>query len=154
MRSGTSSHTREVARYVRHYLGVQATELGNFPPVKSAAQVMREVIYNNKGSLSASMICAGWDPYFGAQLYQVNSEGYFHENNICLSGSGSGYIYGLADSEFRANMTRAEANHFVKKMVSHATVRDGSSGGICRVIDIHEAGVTREYIPYHELLAH
>ena len=65
MRAGTSAHTREVARYVRHYIGIQATELGNFPPVKSAAQVMREIIYNNKGSLEASMICGGWDPYFG-----------------------------------------------------------------------------------------
>ena len=40
-------------------------ELGNFPPVESAANVMREIIYSNKESLSASMICSGWDPYKG-----------------------------------------------------------------------------------------
>mgnify|MGYP000729914726 CR=1 FL=1 len=33
--------------------------------ITAAAQVMREIIYNNKGSLEASMICGGWDPYFG-----------------------------------------------------------------------------------------
>jgi 20S proteasome subunit beta 1 len=65
MRAGTSAHTREVARYVRQYIQMQATELNGFPPVKSAATIMREVIYGNKGGLSASMICAGWDPYFG-----------------------------------------------------------------------------------------
>jgi len=84
----------------------------------------------------------------------VNQAGYFHVNSICLSGSGSGYIQGLADSEFRENMTKAEANHFVKKMISYAVKRDGSSGGICRVIDISEAGVVREYIPYPNLLVH
>jgi len=44
---------------------VQSNELGNLPPVESAATVMREIIYTNKESLSASMICSGWDPYKG-----------------------------------------------------------------------------------------
>ena len=64
-RSGTTSHTSMIAKYVRYYIDNQATELGGFPPVESAASVMREIIYNNAGSLSASMICSGWDPYKG-----------------------------------------------------------------------------------------
>ena len=40
-------------------------ELGNYPPVESAASIMREIIYTNKNALSASMICSGWDPYKG-----------------------------------------------------------------------------------------
>ena len=64
-RSGTSSHTRMIAQMVRYYVDIQATELGNFPPVKSAACIMREIIFGNRNSLSASMICSGWDPYEG-----------------------------------------------------------------------------------------
>ena len=71
-RSGTSSHTQTIAKYVRYYVDVQATELGNFPPVESAAAIMRQIIYSNAGSLSASMICSGWDPYKGYQIYSVN----------------------------------------------------------------------------------
>jgi len=50
---------------VRHYVDVQATELGDFPAVKSAASIMREIIFGNRGRLGASMICSGWDPYEG-----------------------------------------------------------------------------------------
>ena len=64
-RSGTSSHTSYIARIVRHYVDVQATELGDFPAVKSAASIMREIIFGNRGRLGASMICSGWDPYEG-----------------------------------------------------------------------------------------
>jgi|TARA_B110000305_G_C19192114_1_gene517078 20S proteasome subunit beta 1 len=71
-RSGTSSHTSTIAKYVRHYIDIQALELGNFPPVESAAGIMREIIFNNRNSLSASMICSGWDPYKGFQIYAVN----------------------------------------------------------------------------------
>ena len=54
-----------------------SNELGNYPPVESAASIMREIIYSNKNNLSASMICSGWDPYKGYQIYMVNSSGYF-----------------------------------------------------------------------------
>ncbi len=54
-----------IARMVRYYIEVQAQELGNLPPVKSAAGIMREIIFNNRNYLSASMICSGWDPYEG-----------------------------------------------------------------------------------------
>lgn len=64
-RSGTSSHTSAIARYVRYYMDIQANDLGGYPYVESAAAVMREIIYNNAGRLSASMMCSGWDPYKG-----------------------------------------------------------------------------------------
>ena len=75
-RSGTSAHTSTIAKYVRYYVDVQANELGDFPPVKSAAGIMREIIFNNRNSLSASMICSGWDPYEGYQIYSVNQTGF------------------------------------------------------------------------------
>lgn len=75
-RSGTSSHTATIARYVRYYIDVQANELGALPAVESAAAIMREIIYNNAGRLSASMICSGWDPYKGYQIFSVNQTGF------------------------------------------------------------------------------
>lgn len=116
-RSGTSSHTQTIARYVRHYVDIQANELGNFPPVESAASVMREIIYNNAGKLSASMICSGWDPYKGYQIYQVNQTGFWQESNWALSGSGSTFIYGYFDANYREDFTLEEAKEFLKSCI-------------------------------------
>ena len=44
-------------------------------------------------------------------------------------GSGSAYIYGFCDKNWRAGMSEADCHAFVVKAVSHAMARDGSSGG-------------------------
>ena len=109
---------------------------------------MREIIYSNKESLSASMICSGWDPYKGYQIYQVNSSGYFESGPWALSGSGSTFIWGYVDANYRENMSREEAKEFMKSCIALACYRDSSSGGCIRLLDITEQKVDREYIPY------
>jgi 20S proteasome subunit beta 1 len=149
-RSGTSSHTSQIAKYVRYYIDGMSHELGNFPPVEAAAQIMREIIYSNAGRLSASMICSGWDPYKGYQIYSVNQTGYFKEGDWAMSGSGSTFIYGYFDANYRAGMQKDEAVEFLKSCIALACYRDGSSGGIIRLLDITEAKVERSFVPYQD----
>ena len=70
---------------------------------------MREIIYNNAGKLSASMICSGWDPYKGYQIYSVNQTGYFKESDWAMSGSGSTFIWGYFDANYKQDMELVEA---------------------------------------------
>lgn len=151
-RSGTSSHTSMIARYVRYYVDVQATELGNFPPVKSAANIMREIIFGNRNSLSASMICSGWDPYEGYQVYSVNQTGFKNEGDYAVSGSGSVFITGFMDANYKVDMSKAEVTEFLRSCISLACFRDGSSGGCMRTVDITKDKVTREFYPYNTFL--
>lgn len=147
-RSGTSAHTSTIAKYVRYYVDVQANELGNFPPVRSAAGVMREIIYNNRNSLSASMICSGWDPYEGYQIFSVNQTGFQNEGNYAISGSGSVFIAGYFDAYYKPTMSRAAVKEFLKQCIALAVYRDGSSGGCCRLLDITEEKIEREFHEY------
>jgi 20S proteasome subunit beta 1 len=151
-RSGTSSHTSTIARYVRHYVDIQANELGNFPPVESAASIMREIIFNNRHSLSASMICSGWDPYKGYQIYSVNQTGFKCEKDYAISGSGSVFIAGFIDANYKPDMTKAEVKEFLKSCISLACYRDASSGGCMRLLDITKDKVEREYLQYNQFL--
>ena len=147
-RSGTSSHTQTIGKYVRYYVDVQANELGSLPPVESAASIMRQIIYSNAGSLSASMICSGWDPYKGYQIYNVNQTGFFQEGDWAMSGSGSTFIYGYFDANYRPEMTLEQAKEFITSAISLACYRDGSSGGVIRMISITEGGTERFFVPY------
>ena len=149
-RSGTSSHTSTIAKYVRYYIDNMSQELGNYPPVEAAASIMREIIYNNAGSLSASMICSGWDPYKGFQIYSVNQTGFFKEANWAMSGSGSTFVWGYFDANYRPDMSKEEAIEFVKSAISLACYRDGSSGGIIRLITITPEKVERSFVPYQD----
>ena len=111
---------------------------------------MREIIYNNAASLSASMICSGWDPYKGYQIYSVNQTGFHQEGDWALSGSGSTFIWGYFDKHYKKDMTLEEAKAFMKTCIQLACRRDGSSGGIIRMLTITEDKIDRDYIGYSD----
>ena len=52
------------------------------------------------------MICSGWDPYEGYQIYQVNQTGFKSEGNYAVSGSGSVFIKGFIDANYKPTMSK------------------------------------------------
>ena len=64
---------------------------------------------------------------------------------FALGGSGSSYIYGFIDANFKSDqMEHDEARMFVRRAISHAIYRDGSSGGVVRTISITKNGLFRQ----------
>lgn len=114
--------------------------------VKTAAQLVMQVAYGNKNALSAGMIVAGWDGVQGGSVYGVPLGGTLLRLSFTLGGSGSTYIYGYVDHAYRAGMTRAETEAFVVRCVSLAMARDGSSGGVIRLVTVDKDGVTRQLV--------
>ncbi|KAE9464221.1 hypothetical protein C3L33_03874, partial [Rhododendron williamsianum] len=119
-RPALAADSQVVADYVRISLGQPAT-------VKVAANIVRQISYNNKNMLQTGMIVGGWDKYEG--------------------GSGSSYLYGFFDQAWKEGMTKDEAEKLVVKAVSLAIARDGASGGVVRTVIINSEGVTRNFYP-------
>jgi 20S proteasome subunit beta 1 len=99
----------------------------------------------------AGVIVGGWDPLHGGQVYNITIGGTLMKIPFALGGSGSTYIYGLVDAEFRENLSAEEARTFVKKCLAHAMARDGSSGGIIRTVMVTPEGNHRDYTPGNRL---
>lgn len=150
-RSGSAADTQAVADYVKYYINAHSGELDRLPRVQTCANLMRKICYNNKDRMMAGMICGGWDPYDGGQVFEIPLGGTIMKQKFAVGGSGSSYIYGLVDSTYRENMTKEECKEFVKKSISHAMARDGSSGGVIRLVVINKEGVERECILGNEL---
>mmetsp|Transcript_17038 Transcript_17038/g.27720 ORF Transcript_17038/g.27720 Transcript_17038/m.27720 type:complete len:218 (-) Transcript_17038:230-883(-) len=144
-RSGSAADTQAIADYVRYFLDGHSVEIGTKPRVFAAANLCRKIIYENKDNLMAGMIIAGWDPVKGGQVYALPLGGTCLRQGVAIGGSGSTYIYGLVDAEYKEGMSKEEAKAFVKKAISHAMARDGSSGGVIRLVSIDAAGVEREF---------
>jgi 20S proteasome subunit beta 1 len=129
----------------------ERVETGRAPTVKTAAHLMRRLCYENKDNLMAGVIVGGWDPVEKGAVYNIPLGGTCIKMPFAIGGSGSTYIYGLVDSEFQEDMGEEEAVKLVKKAISHAMARDGSSGGIIRTVVVKQDGNVREYIPGDEL---
>mmetsp|Transcript_22723 Transcript_22723/g.52088 ORF Transcript_22723/g.52088 Transcript_22723/m.52088 type:complete len:106 (-) Transcript_22723:85-402(-) len=100
----------------------------------------------------AGILVGGWDPVEGGTVYNVTLGGTCMKC-LCpaIGGSGSTYIYGLVDSEYREGMTAEDCENFTKKAISHAMARDGSSGGIIRTVTVSEGGSIKAFVAGNKL---
>ena len=145
-RSGSAADTQAISDYVRRFLGEHALAKGSAPSVAAAAKLLRSLCYTNKDRLLAGVIVAGWSAAEGGVVYEIPLGGSCVQQAFSIGGSGSSYIYGYVDSAFRPGMSRAECQALVKTAISHAMARDGSSGGVIRLVTVEAAGVTREFV--------
>lgn len=150
-RSGSAADTQAVSDIVKYYLDAHAIELGHPPLVRTAASLFQDICYQNKDRLLAGIIIGGWDSVSGGQVYALPLGGTLVRQDYALGGSGSTYIYGFVDANFKPNMTREQCEEFVTKGISHAMARDGSSGGVIRLCTIDAKGVTRQFVPGNKL---
>lgn len=131
--------------------------------------------------MSAALIVAGYDDRLGGQVYTVPLGGMLVRQPVSIGGSGSGFIYGYVDANYREKMPKEEAVQFVTNgelrfenligglsqtsaneltvklslsllsAVSLAISRDGSSGGVVRLAIITKDGVERRCILHNNL---
>lgn len=146
LRSGSAADTQALTAMVRNYLGQHAVELGTLPTVNTATNIFKLIAYNNKDNLMAGLIVAGWDPIRGPQVYTIPLGGSRLRTPCAIGGSGSGYITALVDHLYKPDMTEGECRDFVSRCVSHAMARDGSSGGVIRIVTVKESDVKEEIV--------
>jgi len=150
-RSGSAADTQTIADHVRYNLELYALQTGEEPSPAVAARLFRLITYQNKAHLLAGIICAGWDEKNGGQVYSINLGGASVRLPFCIGGSGSTYIYGYCDANYRKGMTKDECVEFTRNALSLAMSRDGSSGGVIRTVVIDKNGIQREMIPFDKL---
>ncbi|CAH2354736.1 proteasome subunit beta type-1 [[Candida] railenensis] len=144
-RSGSAADTQAVADMVKYYLQMYASQLpfDEKPQTKIAANIFQEICYNNKDNLTAGIICAGYDKVNKGTVYSIPIGGSIHQQEYAIAGSGSTFVYGWCNENFKPEMEREECVDFIKTALAEAIKWDGSSGGVIRMVVLTEAGVER-----------
>jgi 20S proteasome subunit beta 1 len=96
--------------------------------------------------LVGAMIVAGWDETEGGQVYGCPIGGTISREQWTTDGSGSTFLWGYLESEYREGMSSQEAEDLVSSALALAMSRDGSSGGVIRLVNINKDGATRKWI--------
>ena len=106
----------------------------------------------NRGEgLMAAMICAGWDARRGGQVYSLPIGGSMVAVKWAVDGSGSSFIWGFCDAEYRDGMSRQQCEAFVARATALAMSTDGSSGGCVRLVTVSAEGAQRTFLPHNQL---
>ena len=105
-RSGSAADTQALSDYVRYFLSSHAMDVEGRPKVHTAANLFRTLCYQNKDRLLAGIIVAGWDEVNGGQVYSIPIGGAMVKQDFAIGGSGSTYIYGYVDSQYKYVATK------------------------------------------------
>ena len=89
-------------------------ELGKEPLVETAANLFKEICYNYRDSMQAGILIGGWDSVKGGQVYTVPLGGMCQRQPVAVGGSGSTYIFGHIDANYKPGMTKDQTLEFVK----------------------------------------
>lgn len=142
-RSGSAADTQAVADMVKYHLELYVSTHGKEPTAKIASSLFQEITYTNKDALTAGLIVAGYDEKTGGEVYSIPLGGSLHKQDLAIAGSGSAYIYGWTDKNYKPDMTREEVIQFAKTALSQAIQWDGSSGGVIRQVLLTKDGIER-----------
>lgn len=148
-RSGSAADTQIIANYVSEIVQKFSFTDKEVPSVKKAAMIAKNIIYKYP-SLLAGLIIAGYDDK--PRIYNISLGGTIVEADWQIGGSGSAYIYGFCDVNYKYDMTMEEALDFVKKSVVCAISRDNASGGSIRMACISKDGVQRFFYSGEKVL--
>ena len=149
-RSGSAADTQNLASIVRSELVSRQILYRIRGTVTHVASLLWNLL-SNDSSLSASLICAGYDHELGrGVIYSIAPGGtVFEERTFAVGGSGSTYILGYLDSHLpkysddgveKLIDSEEEALNIVYNSLCLAMDRDGSSGGFVRMYIIDRVG--------------
>ncbi|KAG0664748.1 Proteasome subunit beta type-1 [Maudiozyma exigua] len=142
-RSGSAADTQAVADIVQYHLDLYTSNYGT-PSTETAASIFKTICYENKDGLSAGIIVAGFDDKTKkGEVFSIPLGGSVHKQDYAIAGSGSAFIYGYCDKNYKHDMSKDETVNFMKHSLSQAIKWDGSSGGVIRMVVLTKEGVER-----------
>ncbi|CAK5091152.1 unnamed protein product [Meloidogyne enterolobii] len=146
LRAGIASQSQAIFDIVKYY--AEAHSMLDEEPilVYNVAQYTRKFAYNYRDQMTFSIIVAGYDEEKFGQIYAVTIGGYSIRQKIYITGSGSTFLYGYMDKNFKEGMSNEEAVELVKNAVCLAKRRDAMSGGCINLAIIDKNGTVHKTI--------
>merc|ERR1712010_382212 len=140
------------------------TSSGSYVANKAADKITKvcdQVYLCRSGSAAHTQAVAGYaNLYLNQHAIELGQKGCSVRsaaNIVCeISYSNkawmnAGMIIAVVDRNWRPNMTKDECKAFVRKAVSLAISRDGSSGGVIRTVTVNKDEQTKEFVPGNEV---
>jgi len=138
--SGGVADAQNVVDILKYYANLYRVEKGRLMPVKSAAQMVSNVLFSSRlYPLLADVLVGGVDSS-GGSMYEVDFFGGVHASKMVATGSGSPVAYGILESEFKENTPAVKVYPIAAKAIISAMRRNAATGDHFDVAVIDKSG--------------
>ena len=147
--AGLVGDLQVLARYLNAEANLYRLKREARMPVKSAATLMSNILNQRKFyPYYVQLILGGYDNT-GGHVYSLDAAGGAIPDKYTSAGSGSPYVFGVLEDNYRDDMTASEGVDLAVRAITAAMNRDSASGGMINVAVINEDGFNE--IPENEI---
>ena len=123
--AGLVGHAQSLARTLSAELKLYELKQGKPMTVKGAATLTANILVGRPHYVQ--LLIVGVDSS-GSSVYSIDSAGGSIPDVYCATGSGSPYMYGVLEDQFKLNMSENEALGVAAKALLASAQRDAASG--------------------------
>lgn len=138
--AGLVGDLQVLARYLRAEANLYRLKRDIPMPIGSAATLMANILNQRKFMpYYVQLIIGGYDRT-GGHVYSLDAAGGAIPDKYTSAGSGSPYVFGVLEDNFKDDMSIDEGVDLAIKAISAAERRDSASGGMIDVAVITKEG--------------
>jgi len=138
--AGLVGDVQILARYLNAEANLYRLKRDTRMPVKSAATLMSNILNQRKFyPYYVQLILSGYDDT-GGHVYSLDAAGGAIPDKYTAAGSGSPYVFGVLEDNFRDDLTMDEGIDIAIRAIAAAIERDSASGGMMDVAVITKDG--------------
>lgn len=149
--AGTAADTEFTTALISSNLELHALSTGRKPRVVTCMTMLKQHLFRYQGYIGAYLVVAGCDPT-GAHLFTVHAHGSTDKLPYVTMGSGSLAAMSVFETQWRADMSRADAVKLCAEAIESGIFNDlgsGSNVDVC-VITPDKATLMRNHIKPNE----
>ena len=142
--AGLVSDMQILVREMEAYANLFNLETGRPMPVKSAAKLMSNLLFNRRLAPLITQTLIGGIDEEGATLYSLDILGSLIPDKYAAVGSGAAIAVGVLEEGYKENMPVEEAKALVLRAIKSAVSRDIMSGEGADFFTITKEGIQEE----------
>jgi proteasome beta subunit len=146
--AGLVSDMQILVREMEAYANLFNLDAGRPMPVKSAAKLMSNLLFNRRLMPLITQTLIGGIDEDGATLYSLDILGSLIPDKFAAVGSGAAIAVGVLEEGFKENMTIEEAKALVIRAIKSAVSRDIMSGDGADFFTITKEGIQEESLKF------
>ena len=123
--AGLVGHAQSLARTLAAEVSLFELRRGDSMTVRGAATLTANILSGRPHWVQ--LLIVGIDSE-GGSVYSIDSAGGSIPDSYCATGSGSPYMYGVLEDQFKSGMTEKEALKVAAKALLASAQRDAASG--------------------------
>ncbi|MBR9682241.1 MAG: archaeal proteasome endopeptidase complex subunit beta [Candidatus Aenigmarchaeota archaeon] len=142
--AGSVGDAQAIVRILKAQFKLYKLERGPIT-VRAAANLLSNILHGSKYFPYLNMfLLAGYDKS-GAHIYSIDPVGgYSDKDKFYSTGSGSPFVYGVLEADFKEDMTTDQAIALALKAIKAAVGRDIASGGNGFMVAVMDSNGYRE----------